>query len=255
MEAYRRRYIERDRRADHRVPNTIGKAVHLEGQVDLEFKIETGSLMEDAAVDDIAADSFETMWDHLNPELDEVEKSRGRDIVRGESKDLAVTLARIHHSELAPKLEPTHVERKLELRRPDLRYPVIGYLDVLEEDRVRDLKTPKKTPKQDDLVDSIQAALYPALVEATDGERPSSFVIDALVKLKKPKLVSHEVGVLDSEHVFERLRRIEGAIEAGSFIPADPTSWKCSEKWCEYFNDCPWGRARRVSFSMNTPEN
>jgi len=255
-EAFRRRYIERDRRSDHRVPNTIGKAVHLEAQVDLEFKIETGELIEDEAVEDIAADSFESMWDDLEPDLDESEKARGRDTVRGEAKDLTVTMAKMHHNLVAPGLNPTHVERKLELRRPDLKWPTIGYVDVQEPNKIRDLKIPARTPKAEDLDQSTQAALYPALAEAMDGVRPEVFAIDALVKLKTPKRVTIETAVLDSEHVFERIKRIEDMVDAGTFLPADPRSWKCSEKWCEFFDDCPWGRARRVSFSVitNSPE-
>jgi hypothetical protein len=250
-EAFRRRYVERDRRKDHRVPNTIGKAVHLEAQVDLEVKIEEGVLMEDERVEDVAASVFEDMWDGLEPDLSDEEKVLGRDTVKGSSKDVTIALARTHHQKIAPLLKPVAVERRLEAWADGLRHPIIGYIDVQEEDSVRDLKTPAKKPRLDDLHGSTQAALYPWLVEAVDGVRPSSFKIDAVVKNKTPTVVTLETQVLRSDHVFERLYRSEELLQAGTFLPADPTSWKCSEKWCEFFEDCPWGRARRSSFSMS----
>ena len=48
-------------------------------------------------------------------------------------------------------------------------------------------------------------------------------------------------------------RRMAEVIEKGAFLPADPGSWRCSEKFCEYWDDCPFGRARRQSFAMDNP--
>ena len=53
-------------------------------------------------------------------------------------------------------------------------------------------------------------------------------------------------------HVVRHLRVRQG-INAGTFIPADPTSWVCSPKFCGWYATCEHGARKRVAVGLVDP--
>lgn len=253
--AFERRYILRDRRWANTVPQTVGKAVHLAARVDLETKREAGHTIPDAAIPDLAADAFERQWNAETPDINEGD-GYGSTVedVRGAAKDQSVALGGLHHEGIAAHVDPKLVECKVHHNLPGYPFDVMGIVDLTEtDDHVRDLKTRKRTPKPEDVANSIQAAMYPFIIEQETGVKVPAFTLDVLVKTKTPKLVQVSATPGDWSHLYARFDRMAEVLEKGAFLPADPSHWKCSEKFCEYWDDCPFGRARRSSFALDNP--
>jgi len=73
-----------------------------------------------------------------------------------------------------------------------------------------------------------------------DKEEAPALYLDYLVKTKTPKVVIQQTTRSEFQQMV-MLRRIERAaeiIEKGAFMPANPSEWICSRKWCGYSNTC-----------------
>ena len=81
-----------------------------------------------------------------------------------------------------------------------------------------------------------------------DGKAPDAVWFDSLVKTKTPKAVSMSSTRTDDDFksLLLRMERACMAIQSGIFIPADPSDWICSPRWCGYYDGCPFGRRKRV---------
>ena len=84
-------------------------------------------------------------------------------------------------------------------------------------------------------------------MDVSDMGAAPALAMDVLVKTKTPKLETvWAKPAQDHAPLIQRIERAALVIEAGAYLPAPPDHWKCSEKFCDFYNDCPFGRARRV---------
>lgn len=255
---YQKKYIDKIPRAVG-TALIIGGATHSSVQRDLRHMIDTGLLLKDAEIQDIARDAFAVKWNTSGDILlSEDEKAIGEQAVRGAGTDLSVALAMLHHYEIAPNLFPSHVEHKFRLVIKGYPYDILGILDVREEGAesklfshyvtVRDTKTAGKTPSQQDVDRTEQLTVYAMWERQSSGKAPGAVFIDALVKTKVPKAVSLKStrNDYDFQTFLLRMERFCEALEKGAFVPCDPTDWICTPKWCGYYDTCPFGRRKRV---------
>lgn len=133
------------------------------------------------------------------------------------------------------------IERKVELRVPDVPIPIVGYIDMIGTDGVpHDLKTSAKSWNTDKARSEIQPLFYlAALLQSGNNLHQLRFRHVVFVKTKTP-----QVQVLESAFTFseifwllEMVKSVWLAIEVGIF-PCNPTGWKCSKDWCEYWPLC-----------------
>lgn len=248
-EAYRRRYVE-----GHRIPPgvaaTIGGATHASVEADLKNKIATKALLPSEEIDSIARDAIEGRWNQ-EVSLDDEEVKLGLKAVKKESIDTTISLARIHHQQLAPVIEPIYVERPIVVELNGYPFNLASKIDIQEADAIRDTKTAAKSPNQGEADDSEQLTTYSLMRKIVDGIPPGKVFLDKLVKTKVPKAVTVE-SVRTEADLEMQMRRFERAIEViekGAFVPTDPTNWQCSKRWCGYFSSCPFSR-RPVTVSM-----
>lgn len=134
-----------------------------------------------------------------------------------------------------------YIERKIELRVPDVPIPIIGYIDLMAEDGVpMDLKTSSKSWNADKASSETQPLFYlAALMQAGNTTHRMRFRHIVLVKTKTP-----QIQILESTFtignifwLLEMIHTVWGAIREGHF-PCNPTGWKCSSTWCEYWSMC-----------------
>jgi hypothetical protein len=228
----------------------VGTAVHKSAHADLSAKLSTGALLQDAEIKQAASDAFDATWAGEEPMLDDDEKELGADLTKGHAKDTAVALSALHHRELAPRLAPIAVERKMRLVLDGVPFDIEGTIDVEEADTVRDLKTASKSPSDDAAVGMPQLEIYSMLRTTIDKTPTKNTALDFLVKNKAPKVVS--VTAPAPKSFTPILRRVEMAakvFETGAFYPVDPSgpsAWVCSKRFCGYFDMCPLGAARKV---------
>jgi len=247
---YEFRYIE-GIKAPPGVAALRGRSVHGVVRKDLTNKMQTGALLERAAVTEGAAATFEAEWDAEAPHLTPEEKLLGARKLKGATKDTVIALAELHHDELAPDITPTHVERAFRLETPG-PYDLLGYIDVMDQRAdgswVRDTKTAAKSPSKGNAETSDQLTVYSLAVKVLDGKSPAGLALDHLVATKKPKTVTLTTtrGEADYRRYLDLVARAGDLIQAGKFLPAEEGHWCCSEKWCGYWNQCPHGKRGRT---------
>lgn len=267
-EQYRRVYIEGDREPPG-VALLIGSTCHTTAGADLKSKVSTGQLLKTKEIADLARDQLNRNWDERPVALDEKERDLGPKKVRGQAVDLSVRLAELHHTELAPDIEPdksprTDADGKVlgckGLDRPWVvnceNYPfdLAGEIDLVEIDTVgpepepviRDLKTASQTPNQAKADQHDQFTCYGLAYKVIEGAEVGRFGYDALVKLKTPKAVTLWTtrDAADYKLFMARFENACQAIEKGIFVPVGRDHWKCSEKYCGFFHTCPYAKGR-----------
>ncbi|MDP9135239.1 MAG: PD-(D/E)XK nuclease family protein [Actinomycetota bacterium] len=249
MQAYHR-YVE-GRISPPGVALIVGKAVHQASEADLVSKMETGALLPEGAVEELAAEALDATWEGEEPLLSDEDRERGVAVVRGEAKDEAVSLSKLHHDEVAPALAPIAVERRLRLELVGFDYDLEGTIDVEEADTIRDRKTSSRAPAEDEAVGHPQLETYAMMRKVIDGRDTKEVALDYLIKsTKKPRAVT--VKARAPREFTSILRRIEAAsrvFQSGAFYPVDPTGpsgWVCTPRFCGYFATCPYGARRKV---------
>lgn len=132
------------------------------------------------------------------------------------------------------------VERKVELHVPGVPVPIIGYIDIILADGTpADFKTSARSWSDDKASESLQSLFYLAALTQAGVKINWKFQHIVFVKTKEPK-----VQVLEHSHkpselffLFGIISRVWDAIEKESF-PMNPTSWKCGERFCDFFANC-----------------
>jgi hypothetical protein len=238
-EAFRRRYIENEI-IPPGVALIVGTGTHHSIDVNLTAKITTGSLLSIVDVTDAARDGVNKAWEQ-GVKLDDEEATRGIKAVKGEAVDKAVRLATLHARDKAPRLNPTHVERKWSLELTGYDVDLVGRIDCQEGAlTIRDTKTSGKTPSDDCAEKSVQLKAYSAAVKAIDGDLPKFAVLDYLIDNKTPVIKSFEMVPTDEDtrSMLARVETIILAMQKGVFMPVEPTHWACSERFCGYALSC-----------------
>ncbi len=134
------------------------------------------------------------------------------------------------------------VEKYIELRVPGVPIPIIGYIDVIETSGVlADFKTSARSWNADKAKGELQPLFYlAALSQAGYKANPLyQFRHYVWLKLKTPQVqtftTQHDLGRLF--WILQTIREVWQGISAGVFPPNNST-WKCSPKWCDYYNIC-----------------
>lgn len=249
-EQYYRRYVKGEV-IPPAVAMVTGTGTHRGVEENLRNKIATkGTLLPVAQVQQIAVDAFKAEWDR-GVKLSEDEVSAGIDRVKGEAIDTVASLSALHHRELAPRIQPVHVERTFRLELPGYPLDLAGTMDIQEPRTVRDTKTAAKSPPSDAADVSAQLTMYALAVKTLEGAAPEKVCLDNLVKTKTPKVVVLESTRTDDDmrQFLQRVERSVEVIQKGAFTPADPSSWWCSKEWCGYHATCPFA-AKRVQVAL-----
>lgn len=246
---YQFRYLE-GKKVPPGVAMITGTAVDRSVQANLKHKIATkGELLSAEAVKDTAAESLRNTWAGEGPLLLPEEKEKGEHVVKGEAVDKAVALATLHHAELAPVINPTHVQRQVYVELNGFDRDLMGYLDVQEANRIRDTKTTAKTPSGDEADESTQLTFYSLAADVIDGKTPRTLSLDYLIHTKTPKVQVLETTRTDDDYqrLLKRVALMSQTLQSGVFRPAPRGAWNCCEKWCGYWKDiCPFGRRNRT---------
>lgn len=136
--------------------------------------------------------------------------------------------------------QPENVEKFVELRVPGVPLPIIGYVDLIAGNGIPcDFKTSSRKWASDKAASEMQPLFYLAALNQIGHDCDMRFRHYVFTKTKSPALQVFDTQRTMTEVIwlFEMIREVWQAIEAQSFAP-NPTTWKCSEKWCEYWPIC-----------------
>lgn len=133
------------------------------------------------------------------------------------------------------------IERRVELHVPGVPIPIIGYIDVVTKDGIPgDFKTTSRMWAEGKAEDEMQPLFYLAALNQEGILVPNwTFRHYVFTKAQHPTAKVFEVQRKPSEvfGLFEVIRRAWEAIDKGAYLMQTGT-WKCSPKYCEYWNTC-----------------
>ncbi len=237
-ERFRQRYIEKIRTA----PNyslILGRAVDSTVMLDLQHKIDTGELLPVEDITEHAREEVDLILLQEGISLTETEAGKGMNRIKAELTHEAIQLSQMHHCYIAPRLDPTRVQREFEVEIAG--HTVTGRMDIQEGSRsIRDLKVSGRSPSSDEADRSLQLTVYAMACAQLDGRIPDHLYLDYLVHTVQPRVVKLETtrGRHQFYAVEERVKAAVAAIESGCFVPADPGWWGCNSVYCPYFHGC-----------------
>lgn len=212
---------------------TVGCSVDEAVSSNLHQKIFSGEDLPEEEVLDRFSDDFERRSD----------ETEWQDSVPGQQKDIGARLVRLHHSRVAPSIEPESVQESFTIGT-DAGYDLTGTMDLTEKDgTIADTKTSRTAYGPDAVTSSLQPAIYDFAYEAARRRRARKFRYDVLIKpsrTRAPRLqqVEGRVTAADRRWLFSTIDQVHRAIIAGVTLPAPEGSWYCSPKWCGYWNRC-----------------
>jgi len=216
----------------------VGTGCHAGIEANLTAKM-AGQSMAFEEVGELSRDAVRREWGKEAP-------SDGADPnALADATDQAAGLAIVHARDAAPEIVPIALEQKLEVDFPDYDFGILGYIDVLEDGRIRDTKSAGKKPSAgaaDSGDHANQLTLYSLATGIPD------VVLDYLVKNKTPTYERRQgtprhAG--DYVQLLDRFQRMYDGIESGVFAPAEPGHWVCSPKFCGYWDRCEFGARGR----------
>lgn len=231
-EAWRRKYIAKEPTASS--PALVfGSAFH--GAVEAQLTTGQAALeaWPDAWSKALERDSETLDWGTDSPEFHHNEGVR---LLSNTQVSAALAGLKARNDEAGPM-----VERKVTLQVPGVPVPIIGFIDFIASDGVPcDLKTANKAWYLDQAENSMQGLFYlAAMNQAGMNFHGWKFRHHVFVKTKEPKAQMFEVTHKPSQimFLFKVIREVWESIEHSSF-PPNPSSWKCSSKWCDHWSNC-----------------
>lgn len=185
---------------------------------------------------------FEVFW------LEETESWANIEYKEGKSLKSMLeegqSLLKVFDKELpADSFKVLATEEAFSFQLDGLPVPVIGQIDLLEEDEngtliISDFKTASRSYSSDEVDKSFQLTVYQLAAKSIGyQDREILLRFDCLVKTKTPKFEQHYTirTEEDEQRAVKKIKSVWEAISKEVFIPND-TSWKC--QGCEYSEAC-----------------
>ncbi|HEY9815239.1 MAG TPA: PD-(D/E)XK nuclease family protein [Candidatus Obscuribacterales bacterium] len=211
----------------------LGKAIHAALQ---SFHLARWRGGDDSP--EAAATAFEDAFLRLEREEGPVSYQSEEKRQKCRQDGLRVIAAYLDSSE-APKDKPRAVEVLLKEDIPGLSVPLVGAIDLVEEDYSPvDFKSAASKPDSDNarLDHELQLVSYQLLLEAV-GETPPKLDLVYLVKTKAPQVIRVSAPPADSQRKERVIRMLDTAVEGiaeGRHHPQP--GMQCS--WCQFRNEC-----------------
>ncbi len=186
-------------------------------------------------------ENFETCWREETGNRPDIRYGEGKDF---ESlREMGKALLTVYHERMEDDFRVLAVEEPFLLRIKGVPAPLIGVVDLVEEDSsgtivVTDFKTASRAFSSEEVDRNLQLTVYGMAVRAGGFEdREILLRFDCLIKTKIPQYRQfYSVRTVEDEvRAVRKIRRIWDGIMKNVFIPND-TSWKCER--CEYRKQC-----------------
>jgi putative RecB family exonuclease len=195
--------------------------------------------------------SFEEHWHRVAEGRTDIKYAKGKDFetLLMEGKDL---LTAWYMKLPDDNFKVLAVEEAFSFNLPELPVPIIGAMDLIEEDEVgtliiTDFKTSGKSYSVSEIDQNQQMTTYQLGAKANGyADREILLRIDCLIKTLKPKFQQYYSvrTEIDEIRLIRKIKQVWEGISKGVFVPND-TSWKC--KNCSYKTACDEWFLRRAA--------
>jgi len=244
-EQFRRRYI-----SNERIPPGIaagrGTGVHKANDVNLRQKVITERDMGISDLKDAARDGFVHAFDNgVFLSKDDV---ASKNVLLNDGLNQTLKLTELYREKVSPSIQPIEVERKFVID-VGLAMPLSGIMDIQRHRKIDDLKTSSRKWPDDRIKTEIQPIFYSLAHEMETGIRPQfNYRILNINKGGDAKLQVQSITAEEKHYraLFAKIQVMIDMIQSGTYMPANPTAWWCSEKWCGYWSTCVYVGNREV---------
>lgn len=219
-----------------------GTAYHGGLEENFKYKLEASKDLPREAVEQVVADRWDNLIKRQKPVVDD-------GVELGALKDQAVALAACYHDEVAASVQPQHVEQELFVP-VEGAYPIACRLDLIDVDDIDiEHKTSGAKWEERRADGDLQMTAYEYARRKTLGRATPGGQLHIAVKTKVPKMQRlHVIKTEEQLLGFEVVHRfVSDAIRRGDFPPRTD-GWWCSQKWCGYWNECPYGAKQAKQF-------
>ena len=135
------------------------------------------------------------------------------------------------------------IEEAFSFELPNLTVPVIGAIDLIEEDDagaiiITDFKTSGRAYSIDEVDSNMQMTVYQLAMKSNGfGAREILLKLDCLIKTKKPRFEQYYTtrSYVDELRLIRKIEKVWAAVASGIFVPNDQ-SWR--HKNCPYRQTC-----------------
>ena len=167
-------------------------------------------------------------------------KGKNHDIYRSQGKAL---LSAWHEGFVEDAFQVLATEAPFSFNLLDLPVPIIGALDLVEEDEtgtviITDFKTSAKAYSAQQIDQNQQMTVYHMAARKNGfADREILLRLDCLIKTKTPKFEQYYTtrDQTDETRLTAKILKVWDGIQKGVFVPND-TSWKCAN--CLYRSTC-----------------
>jgi len=215
----------------------FGSAIHLTLAEFYEAKM-TGTKMPLKEIQEI----FEGFWRELAEDNDQIQYAEGKnfDVLLLEGKEL---LTAWYNKIPENGFKVIAVEEPFILVLPEISIPIIGYIDLIEEDEsgtiiITDHKASGRAYSNDETDKNLQLTIY-QLAAKRNGFQKREILLkfDCLIKTKTPKFEQFYTSrnEIEEKRAIKKIKAVLTGINKEVFVPND-SSWKC--KNCGFKKPC-----------------
>ncbi len=195
--------------------------------------------------------SFQNHWHRVAEKRTDIKYAEGKDFntILMEGTDLLTTW---YNKLPSDNFKIIGIEEAFSFNLPDLPIPIIGAMDLIEEDDagtviITDFKTSSKAYSVNEVDQNQQMTTYQLGAKANGyADREILLRLDCLIKTQKPKFEQYYTtrSEIDEIRLIRKIHKVWSGISQGVFVPND-TSWKC--KNCGYKPACDEWFLRRAA--------
>jgi hypothetical protein len=214
-----------------------GTSMHKALEVGLREKMDTSKI----PPVDVMRDAWRDTWKKRHTDIQDWGDD-GKVKASAAAEKHGMSFVTMYHRDNLPKTYPLGVEQRFWTSVGAHNIPTLGYIDLVDQEKIDlvdgktvvDHKIVRATKSQADADSDLQLTLYS---EVSDTRHVR---FDCFVKTKSPKIktVKSTRKRADYKWMSTVFDRVAEAINAGIFLPCDPTSWACTPKFCGYYRMC-----------------
>ena len=195
--------------------------------------------------------NFEEHWHKAAKDRTDIKYAKGKDFetLLMEGKDL---LTAWYMKLKDDNFKVLGIEETFSFNLPDLPVPIIGGMDLIEEDEagtiiITDFKTSARAYSISEVDQNQQMTTYQLGAKANGyANREILLRLDCLIKTQKPKFEQYWTtrSEIDEIRLIRKIKQVWDGISKSVYVPND-TSWKC--KNCSYKTACDEWFLRRAA--------
>lgn len=252
---WRKRYI--DKPAGYNAVTTAmlrGTAAHAAIEESLTRYIHgVGTGLSEAVIADVVTTAVDKEWPKV--EFNEMEALVGLGTTREGVIEQATRVASYYIESEVPSIKPIGVETSFCLHLPGCDgWEVVGKIDIVEDGKIRDVKTSMRCPDDDVAEHSDQLSLYALAYFAETGRLCEKLQLDYVIPSKRIHGVVRET-TRTREQLGQLCWRIAATlqcIEAEVYHPALRGKYgQCKRQACSFYDGCIYGGNAGQHFEIN----